>query len=309
MSPMRTDSTPRRMATTFDLTDAPNTVIGSETAYIVGGLLFVFRWPERGGGLLAAVTDEYEAASLSRADHRDKWSFTLLDSALTSSVEVDAFAHEVVVRYDSATRLSSLLTDTVAQVLSLAGRLPIHGALVCPRPEGPGLLILGDSGQGKSSLTQLAVLMGWSVVSDDLVALRGSVHKETVGTTVRKGLRIAAHLLDRETRRLGRNTRNNVGLHKIRIDPDVLRSGSFLREARIGRIAFLERAGSRSFLPLSQSEALERLMSICSLVLTHSSSREHFQILSGLVRRADAKVARLTQACLSDPLVLEELVS
>jgi hypothetical protein len=169
--------------------------------------------------------------------------------------------------------------------------------------------MLGESGGGKSSLTWLGVSRGWGVVSDDLVALRELETGPIAGTTIRKTIRVPSHLVNAEVRALGRKIRNHEGLQKTQLDPEALFPGSFRRDARIEHITFLERSDVRSIVPLSRAAALERLLLISAAVLTSKHSSEAFRMLSDLARRADARVARLTTACLSDPMVLELLSS
>jgi hypothetical protein len=187
--------------------------------------------------------------------------------------------------------------------------MPVHAALVTRRAGHPGVLILGPSGQGKSSLSLLAISRGWRVVTDDLAALRrDEATGETLGATIRKRLRIPAHLLDSRTRDLGRRMYSHQGLQKIRLDPDALRPGAFLPEARIGCLVFLERGESRSVSAVSRTEALERLIAVCSAALSFSRGSV-FRLLAEVARQARPRVARLTESCLTDPDVLEELAA
>jgi len=251
--------------------------------------------------------DDYEAVTCEPGSV--VWSIRFGERASVLPIEVDPRIHQVTVSTDAFAHPTDAVQEGISRVLLEGGLLPLHAALVTPRADLPGLLLVGESSRGKSSLAWLAVSDGWRVVSDDHLVLRPGESAGPTGATFRKRLRIAANLVDATTESLGHRIQTQGGLRKIRLDPDAARPGSFLREARIGRIAFLERAGSRSFLPLSRTEALERLMSICSPALTQTSTTAPFHLLADLVRRADAKVARLTQACLSDPRVLEELAS
>jgi len=261
------------------------------------------------GGTLpvGALSDDYDVVELSAQEAL--WSVVVAAEGSEPQRDVDARRREVVVRPGPGLRASEALRQAVSEVMLIESRLPIHAALVAHPAGRGGLLILGDSGRGKSSLVWLALSMGWRVVSDDMLALHAGEGNETVGATIRKRLRIPAHILDERTQRLGRKMRNHVGLDKTRIQPDAVFPGSFVHEAPIGRIAFLERGACRSVARVSKTEALERLIDVCSLGLAHSPSRAPFQVLSDLARRADAKVARLTKECLSDPRVLEELAS
>lgn len=64
----------------------------------------------------------------------------------------------------------SLAPFVLADLLANRGRFLLHAGAV--EREGRGVLVLGDSGAGKSSFVFAAQQAGWSVLSDDLVIMR-----------------------------------------------------------------------------------------------------------------------------------------
>jgi hypothetical protein len=70
----------------------------------------------------------------------------------------------------AAAMLRAVLHHVLSQLLSLSGRLVAHAAAV--GQGGKAVLLLGDSGRGKSTSAYIASLAGWALLSDDLVALR-----------------------------------------------------------------------------------------------------------------------------------------
>src|SRR5213079_2185060 len=132
---------------------------------------------------------------------------------------------------------------------------------------------------------------GWRVVSDDYVALCRTPEGTMSGTTFRKALRVPWHLVERAA---GRRMMTTQGLVKNGLDPDVLRPGSFLRSAAIGRIAFLEKGSTRSIVGVSPAETLERLLATCAPALSLGKIQAPFGALADLARRAEARVATLT---------------
>ncbi len=62
--------------------------------------------------------------------------------------------------------LDDLLQFGVSAVLTSADRMVIHGAVVAR--DGEALVLVGPSGQGKSTLAAAALLAGWDLLGDDL---------------------------------------------------------------------------------------------------------------------------------------------
>ena len=66
--------------------------------------------------------------------------------------------------------LRQLFRPIATHLLAYQGAYIVHGAAV--RRAGFGALVLGESGKGKSTLALAALEHGWTVLADDLVALR-----------------------------------------------------------------------------------------------------------------------------------------
>jgi hypothetical protein len=60
-------------------------------------------------------------------------------------------------------------TIAVANLLMLHGRFLFHAAAVAP--SGAAILVLGETGMGKSTLALAAHRLGWSVLADDMVVM------------------------------------------------------------------------------------------------------------------------------------------
>ena len=279
-------------------------VAGSTERRLIAGLSLNFQWPGSTARQLSGLVADYDPGG---APMPDSWTIAVTNGEV-SHVSVDAPSRSVSIRAGRKPPPRVLVQEAVTQVLLMSGRLPIHAALIAPAPTAAGLLLIGDSGRGKSSLVRLAIAGGWSVVSDDLVALHTAVGSHTVvGGAIRRRLRIVSSQLDEQTRSLGLKMTSLTGLAKTRLDPNALAPGSFLAEAPIGRLVFLDRATSRSITPISPADAAGRLLSICAPALAFSKSRLHFKALADLARQSDARVANFTRACLSDPDVLAQI--
>jgi hypothetical protein len=136
---------------------------------------------------------------------------------------------------------------------------PIHAACVCLK--GRGLLLCGDSGAGKSSLSFACARKGWTFVSDDASFLiRGGKHRGVVGNYCHLHLResatelftdLASHCL---TPRI--NGEMAIVLTTAKM-PNILTSP----QSPIDFLVFLNRrpSGPPSLRPFSKKQALARL--------------------------------------------------
>jgi hypothetical protein len=77
--------------------------------------------------------------------------------------------------------LRRMLQPVFTHLLAWQGHYVLHAAAV--RREGAGYLVLGESGQGKSTLALAALEHGWDVLADDLVSV-----SETGGEVVLRGV-------------------------------------------------------------------------------------------------------------------------
>lgn len=282
--------------------DAGATV--SCNAWMIGGLPFLSGGWDQAPGRLG---DDYEAVAL--IGSAEAWKVLAALRGSEGPIEVDVETREVRVDTREFPQPAAAFREGAARVLLREGRVPLHGALVVPDVSESGLLILGESGLGKSSLAWLALSMGWRIVSDDYVALGAGKGQEIRAMALRKAMRVPAHLLGANSRALGRRMTSDLGMLKIRLDPNRFRVGAFLREASINRIAFLERADARNVRPLSPADTLERLMALCAPAMAEASSPEVFQLLARLAHSASATAAGLTRACLTDPHVIQDLAA
>jgi hypothetical protein len=83
----------------------------------------------------------------------------------------------------------------LASLLAPHDRFLLHGGAIAR--EGEAILVLGDSGVGKSTLILGALRNGWSVLSDDLVLVRPSPDGPTV-TGIPKSLAVPGEALEEE---------------------------------------------------------------------------------------------------------------
>jgi len=108
--------------------------------------------------VIAADSDNYAIADLAR----NKTQITISRAAVR---------HPQYVRY-------FFLESTACQHISTRYTTPVHAA--CVALNGRGVLLLGDSGAGKSSLAYACARAGWTFIADDSISLLNGGHERVV---------------------------------------------------------------------------------------------------------------------------------
>jgi hypothetical protein len=143
---------------------------------------------------------------------------------------------------DAAAQLRRIVHHVVAHLLSLNGRVVVHAAAV--GRGGRALLILGGSGFGKSTSAFLASMAGWSLLSDDLVALRRAADGvDAIG--IHRAVAVPAEVAGIDAMPIDRDVRD-------RARPTVVLDG---RPHRIAAVALVEHgtaAGSLIEAPMTE---------------------------------------------------------
>jgi hypothetical protein len=153
------------------------------------------------------------------------------------------------------------LESMVACLLDTRHLVAIHAA--CVELNGHGVLLAGESGAGKSSLSYACARNGWTYISDDASSLlrRGS-GRTVVGNPRLFRFRQAAGSLFPEFRGLKESRRAN-GKPTIEVRTESLPALRTASEARVDYIVFLNRrtvdgCGAK-LIPVTAQEALARL--------------------------------------------------
>jgi len=146
--------------------------------------------------------------------------------------------------------------DAMALLLIEASYLtPIHAA--CVAFDGQGLLLCGESGAGKSSLSFACVRRGWTFVSDDASFLvRGGKHNVAVGNPSHLHLRESATELFADLRSNRLTPRIN-GEMAIELATANMPQVSTAAQSPIAFLVFLDRqaSGPASLHPFSKERA------------------------------------------------------
>jgi hypothetical protein len=160
---------------------------------------------------------------------------------------------------------------------------PLHAA--CVSRYGRGILLCGDSGAGKSSLSYACARAGWTYTSDDAsYLLHGTDEPRVVGNSHQVRFRPTAKTLFPELK--GRAlTPRAEGKPSIEVPTSELPGLITANEARIDFIVYLNRGSSKAgeLVPLPDGVAVERirkdLYPIAEIRAIHNDA---VQVLSGV---------------------------
>ncbi len=154
-----------------------------------------------------------------------------------------------------------LLDVMIYPLLEVRHLITLHAACVMFR--GKGILLAGNSGAGKSSLSYACARRGWTFVSDDASAFRRTSHNPNViGHPQKFRFREPVGQLFPEFRGL-RSTLRAYGKPTIEVNTRLLENIVTAEESSVDAIVFLNRAAYKSgppiVLPVSREEAWKRL--------------------------------------------------
>ena len=171
------------------------------------------------------------------------------------------FGYSCVTRATLADRVFfrwHFLDALIYMLLELNYIVSLHAA--CVAWDGAGVLLFGESGVGKSTLTYACARRGWTYISDDAASVVGDGGRTVIGEPHHLRFRADAPDLFPELR--GRTVGYQLD-HKPTIE--VLTADLPIRtapECRVERIAFLDRrpGGPAGAAPIGREETIERLL-------------------------------------------------
>jgi hypothetical protein len=210
------------------------------------------------------------------------------------------------------------VANTVAYVLQAALRrcflFDLHAACLIEPVSCAGILFVGTSNSGKSSLAVRLARAGWQYLSDDMVLLN-----ESSEGIVTRGLRrhfavsassLANCPLHRLDEALGAPVNSDPS--KRRLDPTIIFPNAFAESCIPKMLCFLHLTGEkRSRVEnIGQSEVMARLIkhnpwSSYDLI----AARDHLRVLGSLVRQTKASVLFAGRDILDDPRQANKLLS
>jgi hypothetical protein len=201
------------------------------------------------------------------------------------------------------------LVNVMSYVLHVAlrrcGLYDLHAAGVVEPSTGAGVLFLGDSNSGKTSLTLRLARSGWSYLSDDLL-----VFYEGAEAIEARGLRRVFSVspsnfvncdLPRVEEALG--VRGLRDPNKRRLEPSVVFPERLAESCLPRALYFASITGEKQsrIEEVGQSGALIRLVKLCPWASFDVSARENLRMLSRLVRQARTYELFAGRDLLEDP--------
>lgn len=206
------------------------------------------------------------------------------------------------------------LSYAVQGALRKAGLFDLHAAGVVESRSGAGLLVAGQSGSGKSSLTIRLAAAGWGYLTDDMLALR-----EDAGRVTAFAFRRAFSVSERSLEGAGRPSLVsllgppvNSDPTKRTLDPAAGFPGQFVESCAPRVLCFASLTGeSISRLDgLSQAEAMRRLVRHSPWASYDTgTAREHLRALARLAAQCRAFALRAGRDLVEQPGRAAELLA
>jgi hypothetical protein len=196
------------------------------------------------------------------------------------------------------------MTCALQFALRRGGLMQLHSAGAVEPETGAGLLVVGDSNSGKSSLTIRLARAGWPYLSDDMLLL----HEEpdaVAAHALRRVFSVSAGSiagcdLPRLEEALGSSL--NSDPTKRSLDPTVVFPGGFAASCVPSVVVFPRIAGAKETKVerLSRSEALLRLVKASPWACFDADGRGYMNLVGRLVRQTRAYAIEAGRDLLDD---------
>jgi hypothetical protein len=185
------------------------------------------------------------------------------------------------------------LSYVIQAALRRAGLYVLHAAGVIEPETGAGLVVVGNSNSGKSSMTIRLASAGWRYLSDDMLVLGeddGAVEAWALRRifSVSAGSLANCHLSGLEAA-LGAPA--NSDPTKRKLEPGITFPGSFVESCRPRVLLFPTLTGEAAsrLEKISPGEAMARLIRQCPWASYDTgTAREHLRVLGVLAKQSDS---------------------
>lgn len=191
-----------------------------------------------------------------------------------------------------AVALINVMSYVMHMALRRCGLYDLHAAGVVEPTSGAGVLFVGESNSGKSSLTVRLTRSGWSYLSDDMLV----AYEKTGGIEARALRRLfavsaktlAGCQLPRLEEALG--TPVNSDPTKRRLKPSIVFPESFAESCTPRVICFPVITGEKEsrLEVMRQADVLTRLIKLCAWTSFDATARDYLRFLGRLVRQTKA---------------------
>lgn len=209
--------------------------------------------------------------------------------------------------------LINVMSYAMHMALRRCGVYDLHAAGVVEPESRAGVLFVGESNSGKSSLTVRLTRSGWSYLSDDMLVLYDDAGR-IEARALRRLFAVSARTLSgcslpRLEEALG--TPVNSDPSKRRLEPSVVFPESFAAGCTPRVIYFpaVTHEPTSRIEPLAQAEVLTRLIKLCAWTSFDATARDYLRFLGRLVRQARAYSLLAGRDLLEDPARASELLT
>jgi hypothetical protein len=190
------------------------------------------------------------------------------------------------------------IVNTLSYVVQAALRrgelYVLHAAGVVEPETGAGVVVVGNSNSGKSSLTIRLASTGWRYLSDDMLVLSGETGGAVEAWALRRIFSVSAASLA-NCRLSGLEAAlgapANSDPSKRKLEPGITFPGSFVESCRPRVLLFPTLTGEAAsrLEKISSGEAMARLIRQCPWASYDTgTAREHLRVLGMLARQSDS---------------------
>jgi hypothetical protein len=203
-----------------------------------------------------------------------------------------------------------IVTFSLLALLQRQSLYAIHGAAVC-RGETNGVLFVGNSDTGKSTMTMALVRRGWQYLSDDSIFVRRLADDVVEALPFRRDFGLDPDSDQYFPELSGHDSTQMTDSEKWRVNVNQLYP-ALARERCIPRVILFPKIAdvtTSSFKPVGQAEALTLLMQQCSFVDTDKElASAQMKTLQSLVRQSIIYKLEAGRDLKDDPGAVEELL-
>jgi hypothetical protein len=186
------------------------------------------------------------------------------------------------------------LSYVIQAALRRSGLYVLHAAGVVEPQTGAGLVVVGNSNSGKSSLTIRLASAGWRYLSDDMLVLSGEADAACEAYALRRIFSVsAASLAGCELNGLeaALGAPANSDPTKRKLEPRITFPGSFVESCRPRVLLFPTLTGEAASRlgKITRGEAMARLIRQCPWASYDTgTAREHLRVLGMLAKQSDS---------------------
>jgi hypothetical protein len=205
----------------------------------------------------------------------------------------------------------NVMSSAIQFALRRCGLLQLHSAGVVEPATRSGVLIVGDSNSGKSSLTVRLARAGWSYLSDDMLLLHES-GQTMLASALRRVFSVSAGSiagcdLPRLEDALGSPVNSDPS--KRSLDPSIVFPGRFTESCEPALVIFpkIAREAHTRVESLKRSDALLRFLKVSPWACFDADGKSYLRLIERLVRQTRAFAIHAGRDLLEDAALAPRL--